>query len=184
MSVWKAPNEVESFVSRIRGAHHPELQEAKIAVLLSDVTPVVGNRLVLGKMKKTSEEDRTLHGYDFKLILSAEIWEDLSEKERCALIDHELTHGTVERVPAYEISASGKRTKCRDEHGRVIYTDEVKIDEATGRPKFKVKPHDVETFLEVIERHGLDNCPEIADIRRMRQIITHQPNQQQQNSEE
>jgi len=179
MSVWKAGREVVELVDKVREKYHPHLAEANIAVVLNDKTPVSGNKVCVGKMKRTSREDQLLHHHDFKLIVYAGPFAGMSDKEKAALIDHELTHANVERIPRYEIGESGKRTKCRDEYGRVIYTDEVKIDDESGKPKFVLKQHDVETFLDVIERHGLENCPEVTDIRKMRKVFAAKKSEEQ-----
>ncbi|RYG37369.1 hypothetical protein EON81_06920 [bacterium] len=96
----------------------------KVAAGTATITSGIWASLVMTDAEKAMEGQDA--GYKFFLIEIAEdIWESLSEKQRTALIDHELMHcGVVE-------------------------------DEETGEVKMVVLPHDRELFYAEIERHGL-----------------------------
>ena len=59
-------------------------------------------------------------------------WSQFNEKQRVALVDHELCHGTV------AVNAEGETKEQED-----------------GRPVYRVRKHDVEEFREIVERYGL-----------------------------
>jgi hypothetical protein len=81
---------------------------------------------------RVSDLDRELSAFDFVILLSKDFWRDASEKQRTALIDHELMHGAVKY----------------DADGEPV------IDER-GRQVFRTRRHDLEEFSEVVGRHGL-----------------------------
>lgn len=115
-------------------AHHQHLDEAKIAIAwMLDVKANVDGFLVLGKCKKQTDLDREMREFDFVIFLNATTWKQFDEKQRAALMDHELCHAGV---------AEDKKTgdPVLDEKGRRVY---------------RTKKHDVEEFESVIRRHGL-----------------------------
>jgi hypothetical protein len=114
--------------------HHPHLDEAKIAVAwMLDVKANVDGFLMLGKCKKQSDLDREMREFDFVIFINATAWKHLNEKQRAALVDHELHHAGV---------AEDKKTgePVLDERGRRVY---------------RIKKHDIEEFAGVVKRHGL-----------------------------
>lgn len=115
--------------------HHDHLAEAKIAMAwnLSWKADVDGH-LVLGKCIKVPAIHRELHDYDFVICLNQPVWNtaDFGEKQRYALIDHELCHASV----------------------TVDDADDVKRD-AAGRIQYRIRKHDIEEFAEIVHRHGL-----------------------------
>lgn len=159
MSFWLADKSVTDLLEEIRDEYHPHLMEARIAVLFSDKRKVSGNMIILGCMKKVSGEDKVLSNFDFKMVLSAMDWAELGSKQKRALIDHELSHADVERVKLTEM-VGGRKKPVKDEHGRVVYTQEIKYDDDTGRPKFKTKGHDFENFAHIAKRYGV----EVAEV--------------------
>ncbi len=114
--------------------HHHHLIDAKIAIgwRLGKKADADG-RLWLGQAKKGSDLDRTLHGYDFVILLNHEAWNSswFTEAMMAALIDHELCHCTV----------------ANDSNG------EPKTDEE-GRTVYRIRKHDLEEFRDVVARHG------------------------------
>lgn len=114
--------------------HHSHLKDAKIAIAwMFGKKADADGHLNLGKCKKGSDLDRTMHGYDFVILLNHEAWNGswFTEDMMNALIDHELCHAQV----------------AKDSNG------EVKLDEE-GRQCYRIRKHDVEEFQEIISRHG------------------------------
>lgn len=70
---------------------------------------------------------------DATIIFCVEHWQKISQAERIALVDHELTHLVL----------------VVDEDGRPIADD-------AGRPRLKMRPHDFElgVFDVIVQRHG------------------------------
>jgi hypothetical protein len=114
--------------------HHHHLVDAKIAIAWRYGKKAdADGRLWLGQAKKGSDLDRSLHGYDFVIILNFEAWNSSSFTEDMmrALMDHELTHCAV----------------SNDSNG------EPKMDES-GKTVYRIRKHDLEEFREVVARHG------------------------------
>jgi hypothetical protein len=81
---------------------------------------------------------------DAEIIIDAEWWDNATEPQQRALLDHEITHLEIQR----------------DENG-FVRTDDV------GRPKLKMRLHDFDFggFREIAIRHG-SNAPEVEAARK------------------
>jgi len=113
--------------------HHPDLALAQIALAWNDGWKADSDgHLQLGKATKCSDLQRELHVYDFIIELNREATRDFGDDKWLALLDHELSHCDQ---------------ATDDESGAH------KVDER-GRPVWRIRKHDVEEFLDVIERHG------------------------------
>lgn len=117
-------------------AHHEDLEKTNARIALAwnlSWSADVDGKVTLGKMKKASDLDRELYAYDFVLLLNAEFWQDadVTDKQRRALMDHELMHGQVARDEAGDYK--------RDTRDRYV---------------FRIRKHDIEEFSEVVARHG------------------------------
>jgi hypothetical protein len=135
---------------------HAHLRDAKIAIAWrfgkkSDAD----GRLWLGTAKKGSDLDRSLHGYDFVIVLNHDAWNQasFSEAQMTALLDHELSHCDV----------------AHDTNGQV------KLDEL-GRKVWRIRKHDLEEFEGVVKRRGLwksdvRSFVEAADEQRKRPLL-------------
>lgn len=118
------------------GKFHTEVKEARIALAWNlGWKPDVDGRVILGKCKKASDLDRELAAYDFVIILRQSFWLDLSvtDAQRAALLDHELTHAAP---------------RCDERTGEPI------VDERS-RVCYRIRKHDIEEFTEIVARHGL-----------------------------
>lgn len=122
---------VESLVEK----HHTHLADAAIAIAWRFGWKAnADGRVTLGQVKKGSDLDRELHGFDFVILLNHEAVNGgtLKQPQLKALIDHELCHCQV----------------SRDQNGGV------KTDE-NGRTVYRIRKHDIEEFQEIVARHGL-----------------------------
>ena len=127
--------EMYALLGRLIQRDHEHLRNARIALAWSTAwKPDVDGRVTLGRCKRVGDPDREIMGLDFVILLSADFWQhsDVSDAQREALLDHELSHAEVAYDPAGEPQ--------EDEHGRVVY---------------RMRKHDVEEFSGVIRRHGL-----------------------------
>lgn len=132
----KDGKEIRSLVKACIGtvAQHKELKPARIAIAwMIRVKPNKDGHVTLGKMKKASELDRELHGFDAVLILNEEHWRILQPEQRLALVDHELCH----LAPSLDPNTLDQR---EDAHGKKLW---------------RIRKHDIEEFRGVVERHGL-----------------------------
>lgn len=115
-----------------RGQWHEDLADARIALAWrKQVKADKDGKLVLGKVRKASDLDRELAPYDFVVLLNQEAWDELTEAQRLALLDHELCHV----VPVL------------DDNGKPQLNER-------GHPCFRLRKHDLEEFRAVVERHG------------------------------
>lgn len=115
--------------------NHEDLREARIALAFNlNWKPDVDGRLQVGKCKLANDLDRELAEFDLVVILLREFWQDseVTDRQRRALMDHELTHA------ALSLDSNGEPVE--DEKGRKVY---------------RIRKHDVEEFSGVVERHGL-----------------------------
>jgi hypothetical protein len=122
-------------LAEIRAENHFDTAEAKIALAWRKGTkPNVDGHLVLGRCVKASDLQRELVDYDFVIVLNREVWEDaeFDREKKLALLDHELCHAA----------------RAVDDDG------EKKVD-TKGRPVWRVRGHDVEEFVEIVNRRGL-----------------------------
>jgi putative metallopeptidase len=68
------------------------LKEARIRMLWVDPDMKKGDRLIYGKAKLVTGLLRYFIQMDFIIFLSEALWQTLSDSQRLALIEHELTH--------------------------------------------------------------------------------------------
>lgn len=119
------------------GTYHGELEENKARIALAwalSWKPDGDDRTVIGKCKLVGALERELMPYDFVIVLNESFWHDeaVTDKQRLALLDHELSHAAV------KLDAAGDPVE--DERGRVV---------------FRIRKHDIEEFSAVVGRHGL-----------------------------
>lgn len=120
-------------MEEIRAKEHGHLEGVKIALAWRlGWRPDANNILCLGKCRKRGDLDRELDDFDFVILLNKEAWQGLNEKERRALVDHELCHAQV------VMDADGNPK--HDDRDRLVC---------------RIRKHDTEEFKAVVERHGL-----------------------------
>lgn len=127
--------EAYQILDRLVKKHHGQLVDANIAIAWRfGWSKDADGRLKLGQAKKGSDLDRELHQYDFVILLNHEAWNQggLNQKQKDALVDHELCH--------CEVSMDTNGEPKQDEQGRTVY---------------RIRRHDIEEFQDVVARHGL-----------------------------
>lgn len=91
---WKADDSVMAMVRDLIANYHPHLAlcDDEIAVVFKEKATVQGEVTVLGKTSKASELFGVLGDVKWKFIitLASDQWNNMSDKERVALIDHHL----------------------------------------------------------------------------------------------
>lgn len=115
-------------------AHHKHLYDVKIAIAWRFGWKANPDGLMqMGRAQKRGDLDRELAKFDFVILLNHEAWNQggLDEKQRAALIDHELCHCEL-------VHDSNGEPKC-DEEGRLVC---------------RIRRHDIEEFQDVVARHG------------------------------
>jgi hypothetical protein len=120
--------DVTDLAAKLMSSKHEELIKAKVTVTYIMVTPpcneegeITGPAIKVhgwqaqACIKINSTKDRVAGKADCDCFIDADAWKEKSERERMALLHHELMH--------------------------IMTTD--KIDD-NGRPKLKMRPHDAE----------------------------------------
>ena len=128
--MWKAGDDVGVIVKDLIAKYHTHLAtiDDKIAVVFKEKSSTVGDIEIIGKTAKAPAILKVLGDNDYKFLitLAADAWQELTDKQRVALLDHHLCGCRVE-----EDETSGVITKCY------------------------VAPPDVSFYKGEIERHGV-----------------------------
>ncbi|WP_288378783.1 putative metallopeptidase [uncultured Acinetobacter sp.] len=108
-----------------------------------------------GGWKKARQEQQMRDWFGFVPIylitIDATFCEQASDREFCALIEHELYHIGVER----------------DEDGEIVYSDH------TGLPKHYMAGHDVEEFVGVVKRWGAsDSVKRLVEVAKQAPFVS------------
>lgn len=128
--------EMYSLMNKLINKFHPDLIETNIALAWNYTwKPDIDGHLTLGRCKKASDLDKVVPSpFDFIITLFHEFWHDsaVTNDQRCALLDHELCHAAV------KLNNDGRVAKDEEDH--VVC---------------RIKRHDVEDFIDIIERYGV-----------------------------
>ena len=89
---WMADRAILDLAGRLISAYKPEAANAKICYLFRKKHTKTNGAIKLGTCSKVSAQNRTLHGYDYVIILAWDMWMMLEELQREALLLHELCH--------------------------------------------------------------------------------------------
>ena len=127
--VWKADDEVMNTMKDLISKFHPHLAvcDDEIAIVFKEKASEVGDVVIAGKTAKAPALLAVLGEikYKFVITLAADVWADLNDKEKVALLDHHLCGCRAVENPT------------------------------TGDSKFSLAPPDVVFYKGEIERHGL-----------------------------
>ena len=88
----KASDEVVKIAEHMINLYHEHLMDARIGLLFRDEAPVTDGRITLGMAKKIGEDMKPYVPYEFVIWVAGDYWPRLTEKQKQALIDHELCH--------------------------------------------------------------------------------------------
>jgi hypothetical protein len=139
-------------IASVQVEYHPDLDGVRIAALFvfddESGDPVLTHQGYTAQAvcRLTPTRDRALGVADAVIVIDRANWLTLSQRQKEALIDHELTH--LERV-------------VDDETGKPKF-------DAVGRPKLTIRRHDRQLgwFDEVARRHG-DASPEMRQAKQL-----------------
>lgn len=153
MKTYSLARDVEPTIANMIYEHHDELVGVRVGALFmfddeESSEPVLTHQgyPAQAMVKITALRDRTLGMADAVIVVDRATWLTLSQPQRDALIDHELTH--IARVLDKESGTP-------------------KFD-ALGRPKLRIRPHDHQLgwFDEVAQRHGAAS-PEVRQAKQL-----------------
>lgn len=129
MEYWKANKDIQGKVMELIGKNHPDLAlvAEEIVVIFREKAGKSGGQVILGRSGKVPDKVRALaeEDYKFTLEIGADAYEDLTGRQKEALLDHLLT-------------------ACRAEE-----------DPKTGELKLSVASPDIAAYRENLERYGM-----------------------------
>ena len=118
--------EVQQIARELIARHHSHLVEANIKYLFrSGGAWTSKGKEVLGTAQKCSSKENFLTGFDFVITINEYAWNSLEDKQKIALIDHELMH--CDKSPDYD---------------------------EDGNPIWQTKDHDFVGFVQEVKRYG------------------------------
>lgn len=88
----EAPQSVIHTAEAIIHTMHPKLRDARIAFVFRDKAQKQGERFILGQCTKVPAKFQPLLEYDYIIWLSEDDYAGMTDKQREALIFHELYH--------------------------------------------------------------------------------------------
>jgi len=141
--------DVENLANTIIRDHYPDLAEADVTIKYlfaraeGNGPALTHNGYQASAIVRINNLQKRVEGLtDATVAIDQEQWEDLSEQERAALLDHELMHLEVKRNEAKAI----------------------KYDDA-NRPMLRMRKHDWNHggFLDIAKRHG-ENALDVQAI--------------------
>lgn len=91
-SKYSFADEVEDVAIQVICKSHQFLRDARIKYLFRSGKWEKGEKVVLGQAKLASEDTRFIADFDFVIIINFDAWNKANEKQRLALVDHELSH--------------------------------------------------------------------------------------------
>lgn len=115
---------VESIAQGLIPNYHAGLHTARILYCFSSDCWTKNGREVMGKVQKFSGLNEYIAERDFVVLVAMDKWNDLTEAQRTALVDHLLSRCTGEE------------------------------DDDTGEIKWKLTDPEVQEFTDVLFRHG------------------------------
>lgn len=135
-TIYSEAESVQKIAEGLIANYHPELADAKFRFLFKDKVSKKNGRPVMGTVAKMNDRMLYLIEVDFLLEIPEEIWRELDNTKRTALVDHLLERCTGEE------------------------------DEKTGTMKWKVRDPDVHEFNSIMRRYGAwtDELSQFASV--------------------
>lgn len=156
----QATQTVRAMLNEILDQHYPDLRHAKVTFDLLFAYPtgdgaerkpplMVAGYPAIATVRITPLRDRVLKVADALICIDKDEWENLTDPQRRAVLDHEAHHVEIQ----WEQEPTDKD-----------YTKAVWKTDDHGRPKLKMKPHDFQIggFAEICQRYGKDAVERIS----------------------
>jgi hypothetical protein len=149
----RCSDDVARIVRDLIDQHYPDLRHAKVRIDLLNVAAADGNHALFlhghpcaAVIRKTNTRERAAGRGDAEIVIDREHYLKLTDRQRTALLDHELYH--------LEVLTDRNDTLRHD---------------TNGRPCLGLRDHDYEVgwFHEIAERYGEDS----AEVMQARQLL-------------
>jgi hypothetical protein len=118
---------VQTMAQQILPTFHAELAEADIRYYFVTEHSMKNGRPLYGKARKMSGSLHFLTGHDFVIEVAMDLWNEMPDAQRRAVIDHLLEYCTGEE------------------------------DEDSGEMRYTMREPDVKEFATILRRHGAWN---------------------------
>jgi hypothetical protein len=93
MTAWaEAPESIVNTCAELVRKHHAHLEAAQIGIVLRDRPSSSGGKLVHAGVSLITGKLKTLLDVDILIWVAADTWQELSDDQRAAMIDHQLCH--------------------------------------------------------------------------------------------
>lgn len=125
--VYGSADSVEAIAKNLIPMYHPELATARVKYIFVDKASMKNGKPIFGKVRKVSGVLEYLLESDFMLEIGLDQWNELSEQQRGALVDHLLERCTGEE------------------------------SEEDASMKWTMREPDVQEFSAILRRHGAWN---------------------------
>jgi len=125
---WENAESLENIAAGLIPNYHPEIATARMLYCFVSEASSKGGRKILGKVRKLSGFLEWIIGKDFVVEVAADMWNELDDQQRTALIDHLLE-------------------RCYGEE-----------NEDTGEISWKIREPDVQEFGTILDRYGAWNA--------------------------
>lgn len=89
---WPASADIVMMAKEIMTKYHQTALEADIAFLMKLKHTLKNGAIVLGTCSKQSDKNKLLHGWDYIIEISWDMWAFFDDNQREALLFHELCH--------------------------------------------------------------------------------------------
>jgi hypothetical protein len=128
--VYGGADSVQEIAESLIPAYHPEIATARIEYVFVSEASKKNGRPVLGKARRVSGVLEYLLEKDFMIEVALDCWNEASNHERTALVDHLLESCTGEEDDS---------------------------ENGTGEMKWSMRTPDVQEFTSILHRHGAWN---------------------------
>lgn len=95
LDYWPEP-ELDRIGAELVGKYHNHLLEAEISYLVTSKTMSRAGKAIAGKARKASGLIKYYARSDFIIVVADTFWQAVGRPERLALVDHELSHCSVD----------------------------------------------------------------------------------------
>lgn len=130
MEYWRADDTVFDLGRQLIAKHRTQLAQSEIVYIFKEKAGTKGNKVVIATARKVSDKENVIHAWegkpdiDFIIEIGANVWNELDNEQKEAVIYHELNH-------------------C-----------DVQTDDETGEQKNVIRGHSIEEFSDVVEQFG------------------------------
>ena len=96
-------DKLNSLIKECIDEYHEELKELSIIVLMRKGDWVSKRKTIWAKIKKATPEEIEICDCDIILIINDDIWNNITDGQQRAIIDHELSHLTCDDYGNFKI---------------------------------------------------------------------------------